>query len=105
MNHHRLATLVILAAALGAAGLTPFVSQAEVIIYTASLSGPAEEPPNASPGTGFAQIDYDDVLHTMRLQVTFSDLLGTTTVAHVHAPTADPFAGNVGVAFQTGTFP
>ena len=52
--------------------------------FTAFLDGPSESPPNASPGTGFAEVTYDADLHTLRVEVTFSDLIGTTTAAHIH---------------------
>ena len=71
---------------------------AMLIPYTATLNGASEFPPNASPGTGTALVDMDTTFHTMRVQVTFSGLLGNTTSAHIHAPTAAPFAGTVGIA-------
>ena len=72
--------------------------------FTAKLDGPSESPPNASPGTGFAVVDFDTVAHNMRVQVTFSGLLGTTTASHIHAVTAVPGTGTAGVATQTPTF-
>lgn len=79
-------------------------SHAHTTIFTAILSGAAESPSNASPGTGVATVTMDMDLITMRVQVTFSGLTGTTTAAHIHAPTLDPFAGNAGVATQTPSF-
>ena len=38
-------------------------------------SGPAESPPNASPGIGIGIITIDDVANTMRVQVGFSGLV------------------------------
>lgn len=72
--------------------------------YVANLDGPSENPANASPGTGFAQVTLDLVLHTLQIDVTFSGLTGTTTAAHIHAPTLSPFSGNAGVATQTPFF-
>lgn len=74
------------------------------ITYIANLSGPNEFPPNASPGTGFSQVDIDTVAHTMRVQITFSGLIGNTTASHIHAATAVPFTGAAGVATQTPSF-
>jgi hypothetical protein len=74
------------------------------IIYVAILNGPSESPPNASPGTGSAEVDFDPVANTMRVQVTFFDLLGTTTAAHIHAATSTPGTGTAGVATQVPTF-
>ena len=96
------ASLSTFAVSLALAGSMP--AQAAVAVYTASLSGGAEAPPNASPGTGSAIVTYDDVLHTLRVQVTFSGLLGTTTASHIHAATPTPFTGTAGVATETPTF-
>lgn len=79
-------------------------ARAVPIDYIANLSGPKEEPPNASPGTGFADVTFDLDAHTMRVQVTFSGLIGTTTASHIHSPTAVPFSGTAGVATQVPTF-
>ncbi|MGE3181187.1 MAG: CHRD domain-containing protein [Phycisphaerae bacterium] len=79
-------------------------AQAGTIVYTANLDGPSEAPPNASPGTGFATLTIDPDLHTMRLEATFSDLIGTTTASHIHARTAVPGAGTAGVATQVPSF-
>ena len=79
-------------------------AHAIIITYTANLNGPSESPPNASPGTGFAQVDWDTVLNTMHVHATFSGLTGTTTASHIHAATAVPLTGTAGVATQTPTF-
>jgi hypothetical protein len=79
-------------------------AHADIFVYTTTLSGAAEAPPNASPGTGFATLTYDNVAHTMRLQATFSGLIGTTTAAHIHAATTLPGQGTAGVATQTPSF-
>jgi hypothetical protein len=79
-------------------------AMADFITYGASLSGSAESPPNASPGTGSALVQIDTLAHTMRVQVFFSGLLGTTTASHIHAATAFPGTGNAAVATQTPTF-
>ncbi len=79
-------------------------SVAAVFSYSASLSGPNEAPPNASPGIGTALVDYNDLAHTLRVQATFSDLIGTVTNAHIHGPTAEPGTGTAGVITTTPTF-
>lgn len=79
-------------------------ARAAVVVYQASLSGPNEDPPNASTGTGWATVTYDDVANTMRVQTAFSGLLGTTTTAHIHCCTASPMSGNAGVATMVPTF-
>lgn len=81
------------------------LSHANIIFFDATLSGPAESPPNASPGKGFAEVTLDTVLNTLHVQVTFSDLLGTTTASHIHCCTTLPNTGTAGVATTVPTFP
>lgn len=95
--------LVVFGALFCFAGVTQN-SHAVPIVYTADLSGSGQSPPNASPGTGTAQVGIDLVAHTLEVEVTFSDLLGTTTAAHIHGPTATPGTGTAGVATQTPSF-
>ena len=95
-------TGLFLAAALMLAAAMP--ASAAVLHYNATLSGPAESPPNASPGTGGAEITIDNVANTMRVQATFSGLLGTTSACHIHAPTAVALTGTAGVATMTPAF-
>ncbi len=78
--------------------------QADLIQFQASLSGPAEDPPNSSPATGWTLVSYDDVTHTLHVEASFAGLTGATTAAHIHAPTASPFSGVAGVATQVPSF-
>ncbi len=80
-------------------------SNADPLIFVANLSGPAEAPPNASPGSGFTTVTIDPTAHTMRVQVTFGGLVAGVTAAHIHGPTAVAFTGTAGVATTTPTFP
>jgi CHRD domain len=82
--------------------LLPTAAHANVITFTANLTGPGESPPNASPGTGFATVITDDVANTLFVDVTFSGLLGTTTASHIHCCVVAP--GATGVATTTPTF-
>lgn len=77
-------------------------AQAALIQFSVDLSGANENPPNASPGNGSALIDIDTVTRLMTIDVTFADLLGTTTAAHIHC-CVQP-SGNGGVATQVPTF-
>jgi hypothetical protein len=97
----RLAPLALLTAL---ALLVAPAAQATSIVYTASLSGLNEAPPNASPGTGFATVTFDDSLYTMDVEVTFQGLVGTTTASHIHCCTTTPFSGAAVVATVTPTF-
>ncbi len=97
----RLFSLAMLAVAL--LGATQG-SHAAPIMYFANLNGPSESPPNSSPATGFTEVDFDIVAHILRVQVTFSGLLGTSTMAHIHSPTPTPLTGTAGIATQTPSF-
>jgi hypothetical protein len=99
-----LKSLPLAALALAAMSLA-MPALAHDIVYTAPLSGAAEFPPNASAGTGFATVTFNDDDFTMRVQVTFAGLTGITTAAHIHCCTAVAGAGNAGVATTTPTFP
>jgi hypothetical protein len=79
-------------------------ANATIFDYQAVLTGPNESPPNASPATGFAEVDYDNVAHTLLIEVTWSGLTGTTTASHIHAATALPGTGTAGVATTTPYF-
>jgi hypothetical protein len=78
-------------------------ARAVPLTFTASLDGPSENPPNASPGTGDVTVVYDNVLHTLTIHAEWEDLIGTTTVAHIHCCIAPP--GAVGVAVTPTTLP
>ena len=91
--------------AAGAALAITGAAGAQVTTYRVFLNGPSEVPPNPSPGIGVGQVDVDAVAHTMRVQVTFSGLLGTVTACHIHAPTVNPFVLTAGVATPVPTFP
>jgi CHRD domain/PEP-CTERM motif len=78
--------------------------KADQLVFAVLLSGPAEFPPNMSPGTGSGLITYDNVAHTLRVQVTFSGLLSPTTASHMHATTPAPFSGMAGVATTVPSF-
>lgn len=80
------------------------LAHATVTSYSAALSGPAESPPNGSPGTGTGTADYDNVAHTLHVHAVFSGLTGTTTASHIHAPTAVAGTGTASVATTTPTF-
>jgi len=94
----------ILLAALLMCGLMS--ARATLFQYYANLDGASEFPANGSGGTGFATVDYDNVAHTLALNVVFTNLTGNTTASHIHAPTLFPFAltNNAGVATTTPSF-
>jgi len=99
MNRFLCATALVVATL----GFVRF-SSATIFSYEAFLDGPSESPPNASPATGLAEVDYNDALHTLHVNISFSGLLGTTTASHIHAPTATAGSGTAGVATTTPYF-
>lgn len=104
----KLLTIVAMSTALWAAS----AAQAAPVRFSAVLTGPAEAPPNASPGTGSAVVFFDTAAHTMRVMASFTGLVpftlsgaaSATTAAHIHCCTALADAGAAGVATQTPSF-
>jgi len=79
-------------------------AQAATITFASNLSGANESPINASPAKGWTVVVYDDILHMLSIQISFTGLLGTTTAAHIHA--ASTFVGgNAPVAVTPTTLP
>ena len=76
----------ILALALAAAAM-PAAAGATIFTFYTTLAGSNESPANASPGTGFATLVWDDLAHTASYDITFSGLIGTVTASHTHSPT------------------
>lgn len=89
--------LLLIPALLAATSL----AHATVFQFTATLDGPSEAPANASPGTGTATFSYDSVLKTFSINTSFTGLTGTTTAAHIHAPTAVAGTATAGVAVHS----
>jgi len=84
--------------------LTGSSAYATVITYVGTLNGANESPANGSPGTGTALVSYNTVTQMLEVQVTFADLTGPNTAAHIHCCTTTPFVGTAGVATVTPTF-
>ena len=95
----RIVGLVAVAVVLG----MPSLAGAAVIGYSATMSGPNENPANASPGTGNATLIIDTTAHTMCVSVAFSGLTAGNTAAHIHCCVASP--GTAGVATPLPGFP
>ncbi len=96
-------TLLVIAA-LATVMICAQYTYADPVVFVTTLSGPAESPPNASPGTGSAIVTYDSVAHTLHVQVSFSGLTSGDTASHIHCCTAVPGTGTAGVATTTPTF-
>jgi len=100
----RTTVLLKVAAAVALTGALAAPAQAIPVVYSVILSGPAEAPPNASPGTGTAQVVIDTDAHTMSVHAEFTGLTGTTIASHIHCCTAVPGAGLAGVATEVPFF-
>jgi hypothetical protein len=79
------------------------------MIFIASLDGPSEAPPNASPGTGFTTVTIDPVAHTLQVTVDYANLVAPVTASHIHGLDApgDTILGDLlgPVLTTTPTFP
>ena len=93
-------TLTLLVAVLAFSAFSG-VAKADVLVFTATLSGANEVPANASPGTGTAVVTIDG--NMMTVSANFSGLLGVTTASHIHC--CAPAGVNAGVATAVPTFP
>ena len=69
----------------------------------AALDGKSEVPPNASTGTGTADIDYDAATKKLSWKLTYSGLSGPATAAHFHGPAEAGKNGGVAVAIPGAT--
>jgi hypothetical protein len=90
---HLLGAIVIVAIFFGPA-------KADSLVFTTTLTGSQEVPPNASPGTGSALVTIDTVTNLMTVNVAFAGLLSPTTIAHIHC-----CAGPGGIAIPATTVP
>jgi len=77
-------------------------SPAVIKVYTATLTGTAEVPPNSSTATGSVTVTVNTVANTMRIQGSFSGLGTNTTQAHIHCCAA--VGTNVGIATPAPSF-
>lgn len=87
-----------------AAALAAGPAMAHTQVYSASLLGSSEIPAAATPATGWATVTLDLDTLMMRVQFSFSDLIGHATASHIHCCTVTPGGSNVGVATMTPSF-
>jgi hypothetical protein len=87
--------------ALGAA--VAFTGPAFAEKMKATLDGKSEVPPNASAGTGTADIDYDAATKKLSWKLTYSGLSGPATAAHFHGPAEPGKNSSVAVAIPGAT--
>jgi hypothetical protein len=86
--------------------LLPFfavgAANADPLLFSAVLTGPAEAPPNSSPALGFALVGYDATAQTLSVLAGFTGLTSPNIAAHIHC-CVDP-DGTAGVVTTVPTF-
>ena len=80
--------LKLVAVAAVAAILTAGAAQAEIIHFSATLSGADENPANSSQGKGVLSAELETQEHTLAFRASYSGLSGPATMAHFHGPAA-----------------
>jgi len=65
--------------------------------------GASVAPPTSSPATGQAILTHTASAHVLKVDYTFSGLVGASTAAHIHCCGAPP--SNVGIALYLPGFP
>ena len=79
-------------AALGSFG----AARAATEIYTATLEGPSETPPNATTGYGQFSGTLDTDSKVLTYNLSYENLTGPAAAAHIHAgPPVVPFSGDL----------
>jgi hypothetical protein len=89
---------VLLATALSAAFVS--AASAATVSYTARLSSRSEVPKTDSKGTGRLHATFDTQTKAFNYTLTFENLTGPATVAHIHGPATR--AQNAGVIAPLG---
>jgi len=86
---------------LAAAALLIAASSANAVSYSATFSGAAENPPNASAGTGFGTLRA--IGNSIEVKIDFANLGSGLADGHIHCCVGP--AGNAGVAIGFGGLP
>lgn len=92
-----------LALFLAAALSLPSTAQAATFVFNGTLTGKQEVPSVSTPGSGNALVSFDDMTNLLSVQVSFANLIGNTTVAHIHC--CAPIGSNAGVVTPVPSFP
>jgi hypothetical protein len=82
---------------------TPLCLRANIITFSAPLSGANENPAVVTPATGFTTVSLDTVTQLLMIDLTFTNLTTPTTAAHIHCCISPP--DNAGVATTVPAFP
>ena len=99
----RLTAPALLAATLAFGAAT---ASAHTVTYVGTLSNVGEPAAAAgSLGTGTVSVAFDDDTFTMKVDVSFSGMSGTSTASHIHCCTGTAGTGSAGVATPVPYFP
>lgn len=72
-------------------------ARADFWMFTVTMDGTQEVPPNASPGTGTATAFFDDISGAMSISGSFAGLTANANNAHLHGYA--PAGSNAGIVF------
>lgn len=89
--------------ALAAALLLAAPALAATEHFHADMAGPSEVPANTTAGTGTVDATLDTATKKLAYTVTWSNLTGPATMAHIHGPA--PAGKNAGVIVPLGDSP
>ena len=78
--------------------------QATTSSFIASL-GAVGEPVPTSLATGFATVNFDDVLFKVSVQMSFAGIANNAAFGHIHCCTATANTGNAGVSLGFNALP
>src|ERR1700690_223306 len=90
-------------AALAFGAAIAFAGPAFADTYKVTLDAKSEVPPNASPATGSADVDYDPATKKLSWNLSYSGLTGPATAAHFHGPAEAGKAAGVKVPIPGAT--
>lgn len=69
--------------------------------FLGTLSGGAANPPNLSAGTGPVEMLLDPFVHSLSIDLSFSDLTVSATSAHIHCCAIPPTSVGVAISFYS----
>jgi len=95
----------LMTAALAWAAAAPLAAMADSASFTATLSGAAEVPANASTGTGTLEAKLDTSNNLLTWTLTYSGLTGPATMAHFHGPAMPGANAGVALPFPSAASP
>lgn len=73
-------------------------------MFTATLNGAQETPPNNSTASGTATLLLSPDEQTARVSLNFNGLSSAQTMAHIHGPAAPGVAGSILFPLPNGNF-